>query len=123
MNTADLSQNRDSQADAVRSVNVLSNLRVIPTGAAVGAEIRGVHLSLPVPEEVREALRKAWADNLVLVFRGQHIDDDQLVEVANIFGGSQEAGARKFYFTGGAWRQGPSRNKKSACRCHYQSRR
>ena len=33
--------------------NSLSALEVLPTGKAVGAEIRGVDLSKPVPEDVK----------------------------------------------------------------------
>ena len=61
--------------------------RVIPSGGPVGAEIRGVNLALPVPPDVQEALRKAWADHMVLVFRNQHLVDEQLLDASNIFGG------------------------------------
>jgi taurine dioxygenase len=81
--------------------NTLATFEVVPTGAALGAEIKGVDLSRPVPEEIALALQKTWADHMVLVFRKQNINDDQLVEAAGIFGGSQEGGGRKFYFRGG----------------------
>ena len=57
-------------------VNTLAALEVVPTGAALGAEIRGLDLSRPVPADVKEALRKTWADHLVLLFRGQDITDE-----------------------------------------------
>ena len=85
----------------IGAVNSLAAFKAIPSGAAVGAEIRGVNLALPVSEDVQNALRKAWADHMILVFRGQDINDDQLVGAANIFGGVQEVGSRKFYFKGG----------------------
>jgi taurine dioxygenase len=81
--------------------NTSSAVHVIPSGAAVGAEVRGVNLALPVPSDVAEAIRKAWADHGVLLFRDQHIDDVQLVAAADIFGGVQEVGSRKYYFSGG----------------------
>jgi taurine dioxygenase len=81
--------------------NSMGAMRVIPSGGPVGAEIRGVNLALPVPPDVQEALRKAWADHMVLVFRNQHLVDEQLLDASNIFGGVQIAGSRNFYFKGG----------------------
>jgi len=88
-------------APALRSANLLSQLRVVPTGKALGAEIRGIDLSQPVPDDVGNALRRAWAEHLVLLFPEQRIDDDQLLGAAQIFGGTQEAAARKFLLAGG----------------------
>ena len=88
-------------APSAPGANALSRLQIVPTGAPVGAEVRGVDLSLPVPDDVGEALRQAWAEHLVLLFRGQSINDDQLLDAARIFGGTQEAGARKFLLAGG----------------------
>jgi taurine dioxygenase len=79
----------------------LAALRIIPTGAALGAEVRGVDFSHPVPDEVKDALRKAWADHLVLLFRGQEIDDHQLLAAAGIFGPSHEAASRKYHINAG----------------------
>lgn len=87
------------QADSPR--NTLAALRVIPTGAALGAEIQGVDFSLPVPEEVRAALRKAWADRLVLLFRDQRIDDEHLLAASGIFGPPHEAASRKYHLNVG----------------------
>src|SRR5688500_934731 len=74
---------------------------VIPTTAALGAEIRGIDLSAPVPDAIKQALREAWADHLVLVFRGQHIDDDHLLAAASIFGPPHEAASRKYHLSAG----------------------
>jgi taurine dioxygenase len=79
----------------------LAALRIIPTGAALGAEVRGVDFSHPVPDEVKDALRKAWADHLVLLFRGQEIDDHQLLAAAGIFGPPHEAASRKYHIDAG----------------------
>lgn len=81
--------------------NTLAALNVVPTGAALGAEIRGVDLALQVPEEVKTALRKAWADHLVLLLRGQDIDDDRLLAASGIFGPPHEAAARKYHLNAG----------------------
>ena len=101
MSSATLSDEQSSRLHTSATANNLAAVAVVPTGAAVGAEIRGVDLSLTVPDDVQEVLRKAWADHMVLFFRGQHIDDDQLVAASGIFGGTQIPGSRKYYFTGG----------------------
>jgi taurine dioxygenase len=68
----------------------------VPTGAALGAEIQGVNFSLPVPEDVKDALRAAWAEHLVLLVRNQDIDDHQLLAAAGIFGPPHDAASRKY---------------------------
>lgn len=83
------------------SVNTLAGLRIIPTGAALGAEIQGVDFSAPVPDEVKDRLRQAWADHLVLLWRGQSINDDQLLAASGIFGPPHEAASRKYYLNVG----------------------
>ena len=82
-------------------VNTLDALRIVPTDATLGAEIQGVDFSLPVPEEVKEALRKAWADHLVLLYRGQAIDDEQLLAAAGIFGPPHDSASRKYHLNVG----------------------
>ena len=81
--------------------NTLASFRVIPTGSALGAEIKGVDFSLAVPEDVRAALRKAWAEHLVLLFRDQQIDDHQLIAAAGIFGPPHDSASRKYHLKAG----------------------
>ena len=59
---------------------------VIPTGAMLGAEIRGVDGSRPIPEETRQAILDAWHRNLVLLFRDQHLDVEAHLRFAGVFG-------------------------------------
>ena len=83
------------------AVNTLAAFEVIPTGDALGAEVRGLDLSLPVPEDIKAALRQAWAEHLVLLVRGQDISDDQLIDAAGIFGPPHEAASRKYHLDAG----------------------
>jgi taurine dioxygenase len=84
-------------ASMARRLNALESLEIVPTGAALGAEVRGLDLSQPVSEVIKDALRAAWAKHMVLLFRGQHIDDEQLLATAGIFGPPHEAAARKYH--------------------------
>jgi taurine dioxygenase len=94
-------RNEPVSTAAASGVNTLASFHVIQTGAALGAEIKGVDLSLPVPEDVRAALRQAWADHLVLLFRGQDIDDHQLIAAAGIFGPPHDSASRKYHLSVG----------------------
>lgn len=82
-------------------VNSPAAFEAVPTGAALGAEIRGVDFALPVPEEVKEALRRAWAAHMVLVIRGQRLDDEQLLATSAIFGPPHDSASRKIHLAAG----------------------
>ena len=90
-----------SASTRIAPVNTLAAFEVVPTGAALAAEIRGVDFSLPVPEDVKEALRRAWADHLVLLVRGQRISDEQLLEASAVFGPPHEAASRRYHLERG----------------------
>ncbi|MEQ8194692.1 MAG: TauD/TfdA family dioxygenase [Rhodospirillales bacterium] len=81
--------------------NTLEALEITLPGAPLGAQVRGIDLAQDIPEDVQDALRQAWADHLVLQFRGQTLEDERLVEVSKLFGGVQVAGSRKFFTSGG----------------------
>ncbi len=61
-------------------------IEVRPTGAALGADIEGADLSHELSPETVASIKKAWSDNLVLRFRGQRLDDDQLMRFSAHFG-------------------------------------
>ena len=79
------------------AANTLRTLEIIPTGAATGAEVRGVDLSQPVPADVAEALRNAWSQHLVLLFRDQEMTPEQYLRAASIFGRPQVGAARAYF--------------------------
>jgi taurine dioxygenase len=90
-----------TRARPALAVNTLAALRVVPSGAALGAEIQGLDFSLPVPEDVKAALRKAWADHMVLLIRGQGLNDEQLLATSAIFGPPHDSAARKYHLAAG----------------------
>src|SRR5271168_1830519 len=57
-----------------------------PTGTALGADIDGVNLGQDLSPQMVVAIKQAWSDHLVLRFRGQHLDDDQLMRFSALFG-------------------------------------
>ena len=74
---------------------------IVPTGAATGAEVKGVDLTKPLSKQKQEMLRQAWADHQVLLFRNQILNDDHLTSTANIFGGVRGTESRDMFLKGG----------------------
>ena len=62
------------------------DITVTPLSRACGAEISGVDLTKDLSEGVVRAIKDAWAEHLVLVFRGQTITQDQQLRFASYFG-------------------------------------
>ncbi len=62
------------------------NITVIPTGAALGADVVGVDLSRPIAPEMFRQIEDAWHTHLVLRFRNQQLDDPALLAFARQFG-------------------------------------
>jgi taurine dioxygenase len=63
-----------------------AQLDIVPTGAALGADVRGLDVAAPLDEATFAAVYKAWNEHLVLRFRGQSLDDDQLAAFSRRFG-------------------------------------
>jgi taurine dioxygenase len=61
-------------------------VEVHPFAAGCGAEITGVDIREPLVPEDRDAIRKAWLDNLVLRFRGVSMTDAQHMAFTRQFG-------------------------------------
>ena len=55
------------------------SIEIIPTGAALGAEIRGVDLARSIDDATFAAIERAYYDHAVIFFRDQHITPSQQV--------------------------------------------
>lgn len=56
----------------------MTDLRIRPSGKALGADVEGIDLSAPLDDATMAAIGDAWAKHLVLRFRGQTPTDPQL---------------------------------------------
>jgi taurine dioxygenase len=63
----------------------VGSIDIIPTGAALGAEVRGVDLT-SLDDRQFAALRRAWHQHQVIMVRGQTLDDQDLVAFSRRFG-------------------------------------
>src|SRR5262249_46455455 len=62
-----------------------SLISVIPSGAALAAEVSGVDLR-SIDDQMFAAIYQAWLDHQVLLFRDQHLSDDDLIAFSRRFG-------------------------------------
>jgi len=66
-------------------MSVRASLDVVPTGAALGAEVRGVDLR-SIDDATFAEIHRAWLDHSVLLFRDQQLGDDDLIAFSRRFG-------------------------------------
>lgn len=59
---------------------------VVPLTPNIGVEVRGVDVSAPLDDATFAAIRRAWEENCVVLFRGQHLDQEAQVRFAERFG-------------------------------------
>ena len=64
----------------------LEGLKIIPTGRALGAEIRGVDLSRPLPADAVAGIRQALRQHCLIYFRRQRISERNQVDFTRHFG-------------------------------------
>ena len=67
---------------------------IVPTGAALGAEVRGVHIA-HIDERTLDIVRRAWHDHLVLLFRDQDVTDEEQIVFSRHFGELDDAPINK----------------------------
>jgi taurine dioxygenase len=63
-----------------------ARLEVIPLTRHIGAEIRGLDLREPPDDGTIAAIYRAWLDHIVLVFRGQKLEQEDFVRITRYFG-------------------------------------
>jgi taurine dioxygenase len=68
----------------------IGNVQVVPADAPLGAEIRGVDFSERLTDPTIEALYEAWADHLILLWRGQELSIEDQMGAGRIFGELEE---------------------------------
>ena len=61
-------------------------IEVVPVSPAIGAEVHGVDLARALDDAPFQSIREAWLVHLVLLFRGQQLDDAALVRFTSRFG-------------------------------------
>jgi taurine dioxygenase len=66
--------------------DVMTKIKVTPLSSACGAEISGVDLSKDIDDATINAIKDAWNEHLVIVFRGQDITQEQQLQFAARFG-------------------------------------
>jgi alpha-ketoglutarate-dependent taurine dioxygenase len=65
-------------------------MRITPLHPSLGAEVAGVDLSQPIDGPTRQALTRALADHLALVFHDQSLTPAQYLAAASVFGPPME---------------------------------
>ena len=65
-------------------------IAIVPTGAALGAEIRGLDLRA-IDDRAFTAVYRAWLTHQVLLFRDQQLSDFELITFSRRFGGLELA--------------------------------
>ena len=63
-----------------------TSVSVVPTGGALGAEVRGLDLARPLDAATLKTVTDAWRRHIVLLFRSQRLDDRQLIAFGRNFG-------------------------------------
>ena len=64
----------------------IEGLKIVPTGGALGAEIRGVDLSRPLPADAVAEIRQALRRHCLIYFRRQRISERNQVDFTRHFG-------------------------------------
>lgn len=70
-------------------------MEFVPTGAALGAEVRGVDIRQALDTATVRALVEAWHRHLVLIFREQPMTEQQHTAFTKLFGELEYAGITK----------------------------
>jgi taurine dioxygenase len=75
------------------------NFEVIPSGAALGADVVGLDLKKSIDKETFERVLDAWNEHLVLRFRDQMLSEEEFVRFSSYFGSLDDAPVRPVHGT------------------------
>ncbi len=73
-------------AQTLANARPTSSLQFVPTGRALGVEVRGIDIRKPLDPATAAALRAAWHENLVLIVREQPMTHDEHLAFTRYFG-------------------------------------
>ena len=85
-----------TQAVAADARQPANRLRTRPLSPALGAEILNVDLSQPMTDALFESIRDCWHDNIVVLFRDQHLSETDQVRFAERFGSLALSHTRRY---------------------------
>jgi len=77
------------------------SIEIVPLGETLGAEIRGVDLHQRLDANVTAAIRAAWLEHLVLLFRGAPLTDRNLIDFTLGFGDLEFPPSKLLKLSGG----------------------
>lgn len=70
-------------------------IEITPLSPSIGAEITGVDLHQPLDADTVAAIHRAWLDHLVILFRDQALEQEDLVRFTKHFGQPAERSSPK----------------------------
>ena len=83
------------------TVAVATTFDIVPLSKHIGAEIRGIDLHETPDADTVKRLRQAWLDHAVLLFRGQKLEQEDLLRVTEYFGAIGPLGRPAKFFPKG----------------------
>ena len=63
-----------------------TGVEIVSTQGALGAEVRGLDLRQPIPQEIRDELERALFDHVLLLFRDQDLTEQHQLKFCMQFG-------------------------------------
>ena len=72
-------------------------IEINPLTKHIGAEIRGVDLRQPVDAATRKAIYDAWLKHVIVLFRGQELTQEQLIQATLVFGEQAKSNRKAEY--------------------------
>ncbi len=86
----------DAQTSATGLRRPIDGLPTRPLSRALGAEIIGIDLSEPLSDELFARILQSWHDNVVVLFRDQHLSEADQVRFAERFGALALSHTRRY---------------------------